>query len=61
MQTSCKQCHGQVNKGVKTCPHCGANNPGYQGNWTNTFVYLGYVGVFFAIIYTVADFLGFVD
>lgn len=59
MLVACKQCQNQVNKGVKTCPHCGAKNPGYEGNWTNYLVYLGYLAVFFAVCYTVADVLGF--
>ncbi len=58
MQVACKQCHKQINKGVKRCPHCGVTNPGYEGDWTNYFLYLGYLGIVFAVCYTVADFLG---
>ncbi len=58
MQVNCKQCHNPVNKGVRTCPHCGAENPGYQGKLTNYLVYLGYLCVFFAVCYTAADYLG---
>ncbi len=58
MIVACKQCHKEVNKGVKICPHCGAENPGYQGKSTNYMVYLGYLAIVFAVLYTVADFLG---
>ena len=61
MLVACKQCNQEINKGIRRCPHCGTNNPGYQGQWTNYFVYMGYIGVFFAIVYTVSDFLGFIS